>query len=639
MLVPLSDAAELDKLLLDTPGFAQLPVADRLRYQMAAELDTIVVDAFTHCKLDQPSQDVLSGMIAGYFSQRQIPPEALAMVLDRLPELVCGSPARKPSEIANLASCWLGFLSYQVLPEVSLESAVKRLLETAVQRGPEVLRAVRGYMPQPLRAQAGVEADVPDAAPIAVPVEPLWWSSLAVFASADPVCCDTYSAEQRRVRLFDRPFMNGQPFVPMQMPGVYALLNSPWEQNISGMIERDPSESRAKAVLAAKLRNLFDDNPSRTVIYDLLVSTGVMPCPDPETKALADRRAATIGTTTQDDPAIAFYLFLHRLANSEPLDQALAALQGLQEFPLPTRHRLMTAVGVAEEFLRRFSGAHDALMAQLVPDPPVKPKAPEAPEAPTALTAYDRLQLYQDAWTTGTPECLALAREILFMFVDTKCPSPEFTENLAITILVQTGKFEGFLADLKTRMAEAGASETDVQRALYRVHLNRTVHNKGEMIPYARRLLDLDPTDSAAAMDVLVAATRNEDRPLVLKCLQVLCRQSRQLLCGALAYHPLNDDMSEAGPVQLFTGPQASELADALLGIPLAPPEFRAHRHGGSICLTNQRLPPLRRRLWMPSPANSGSWRRPMTTRRSRRSGMRPRISSPKSRQTSNHVS
>jgi len=452
MLVPLSDAAELDKLLLDIPGFEQLHVADRLRYQMAAELDTIVVDAFAQCKLDQPSQDALSGMFAGYFSQREIPPEALAMVLDRLLELVCGSPARKSSEIANLASCWLGYFSYQVLPETSLEPAVKRLLETAVLRGPEVLREVRSCMPQPLMAQAGVEADIPDATPATLPAAPLWWLGLAIFAPADPVCGDRHVAEDRRMRLFDRPFMNGQPFVPTQMPAIHALLSSPWEQNISGLIDRDPSESQAKAILAAKLRNLFEDNPSRTVIYDLLVSTGTLPCPDPETKVLADRGAATIGNTPQDDPAIDFYLFLHRLANREPLDQALAALKGLQEFPLPTRSRLMMAVGIAGEFLSQFPGAHEALMAQLALGPPVKPKAPEPPKA---LTAYDRLHLYQEAGTTDSPECIALAREVLFKFVESKCPNPESTENLAIAILVQTGKFEGFLADMKSRMAEA----------------------------------------------------------------------------------------------------------------------------------------------------------------------------------------
>lgn len=63
-----------------------------------------------------------------------------------------------------------------------------------------------------------------------------------------------------------------------------------------------------------------------------------------------------------------------------------------------------------------------------------------------------------------------------FKFVDSKSQKPDDEENLSI--LVQSGKFAAFLADMKSRLAAAGASELDVQRGLYRVHLDQTVHNQ-----------------------------------------------------------------------------------------------------------------------------------------------------------------
>jgi len=377
-LVPLSEAAELDQLLMAAPGFTQLPAEDRIRYQMAAGLDTRVVASFAACQFDQPSQDALSGRLADYFihcaRDRAIPAETLAMLLDRLPELVCGSMARDSSEIADLAREWIDFLASEALPEQRLVEAVNRLVAAAAQRSPEVHRSVLSTLPETIWTLRGLEFSRPEITPMRRPDIPEWWSSLAIFVPPNPVY-DASITNWHPPGMFDTP-MNGQPFTPNQIPGVFALLCSRWEQNMAASLDLYPADPKAKVALAAKLRPLFDDTHPRATIYDLLVATGALPCPDPAMKALAERRLAVLTATPQADPAIAIYLFLQRLDHNEPLDQALTALQGLQGLPnLPpsARMRLEFAANVAMERLSQFPGSAEAFMKQLGFIEPAKP--------------------------------------------------------------------------------------------------------------------------------------------------------------------------------------------------------------------------------------------------------------------------
>ncbi len=488
---------------------------------------------------------------------------------------MCGSVARKPSEISSLAREWIDFLASEALPEQRLVETVNRLVATAAKRSPEAHRSVLSTLPETIWTLRGLEFSRPEITPMRQPDIPLWWSCLAIFAPANPVCGECWSGSGPP--LMHLVAMNRMPFTPSQMPGVFALLNSPWEQNIAASLDRYPSDPQAKAALAAKLRPLFDDTHPRATIYDLLVATGALPCPDPDIKALAERRLAVLTATPQTDPALAIYLFLQRLDHHEPLDQALAALQGLPTLSPSACKRLGLSANYAMERLRQIPGGFEAFMKQLGFIEPAKPQEPKAPEP---LSPYDRFQLYAEAGTMDSPESIALAREVLFKFVDSKRPKPEPEQNLAITTLVQTGKFAAFLADLKSRMAIAGSSELDVQRALYSVHLYTIIHSHGETLPYAKRIFELDPTDATAAREVLGAATREEDRLLVLKCLETLCRQSRPLFCGALGY-----DRSR-GPLHLFTGPQARELAQALLQMPpLAKPSIMSDGNNTSSLL------------------------------------------------------
>lgn len=113
---------------------------------MNAELDTPVVAALAECRFDQPAMDPLSAELANYFrirtTTRDIPAKTLAMLLDRLPELVFGSPTKHTPEIASAAGAWLDFLATQSLPEQPLVTALNRLAAMVAQRNPELQQSI-----------------------------------------------------------------------------------------------------------------------------------------------------------------------------------------------------------------------------------------------------------------------------------------------------------------------------------------------------------------------------------------------------------------------------------------------------------------------------------------------------------------
>lgn len=569
ILVKTSEASELDTLLTGAPGFGQLPGEVQLRYLMIAQLDTQVVKTLAKCKFDEPSRDFLGSDIAGYFKGRAygcaIPDDVIAMLIDRLPEIICGSPAKKTFEITRQTTSWIEFLDHQPMSAERRADAINRLVAGAAERNPEVQRAVLAGLPRSVWTLPNLKFTKPEAEvripPSTIPA-PL--AGLSIFMPPAPGFFGQRPDMGRRLQS-----SRGLPAFERPDSSLLILMNSPWEQNLRDVEDRQ----NVDAAVQAKVRKLLGEAPSRTIIYDLLVSTGVLPCPDPEVKALADRRIATIPTTPQDDPAIAVFLFLKRMAGGESLEQAAPVLNGLENFLSPARGRILQTTMSSARLPwetrdhRAIQDSYKAIREHLgfkLPAAPVEP-----PEPPSA---YDRLQFFIEAKKQNSPEAVDLARQVLFDFADSRQSMTSPAQNLSIHLLVRTGNFQTFLDDLKTRLVASGASELDSQRAFYHVHRYQFSHSKGEMFPYAKRVLELDPTDTQAALDVLEAATLEKDTALSRRCLEMLCRQSRRLFLHALSR---SDSGYQAkppvDPLAIFTGAYAQELADALLGMPFPP--------------------------------------------------------------------
>jgi hypothetical protein len=566
-LVKKVEPAELRKLLLEAPGFDPLPPEDKLRYLMTANLDPEVVKILPLCKFDQPSQDFRAEDLRVYFVRRSydhvIPAEVVAMLWDRFPEILLGSPSKPVRQITDNIGSWFRLLGSLSAPEAVQANAVIRLVAAAGVRSPELQQSVLRLLPDFIWSLPGLNFSRPAPPDVARPaVIPPVFAWLTVFSP--PVY--GYVTRNRAQDRFP-PTHSGMRLGSPGDSSYLVLTNSPWAQNLLRAAEPDP----LTPVVQAKLRKLFVSSPSRTIIYDLLVTAGELNCPDAQVMAAVEERIAGIGTTPQDDPAIAAYRFLVRLAKGEAPDKAASALDGIDQFSSQARDRVWETLTRIDQYRQRTPVATEQIrekfgFAKFVESPPNPP------------SVSDRLRFLKESKKLNSPEAIALAREALFKFTDSKKAAIESEQNISIRTLVTAGVFQAFLEDLKSRMVAAGSSELDLQRALYRVHFDRFVHSKGEKYPYAKRVLELDPNDIQAAADVLEAATLENNRPLALSCLATLCRQSRTLLLDMLTASKSNSNPApKVTPLGLFTGPQAHELADALLRVPLQAREAGAY--------------------------------------------------------------
>ncbi len=577
-LVPLVPAGELETALSGTPGFDSLPVSDRLRYLMAADLGIHVSKTLATLKPGEVWQEDLASAVIAYFEKQGtkhvIPPDVITTLLDRSPEMVIGSPAKYSGSPTERTRAWFRFLDRQVVSAEFQTDAANRLA-AAAGKNPEFQRAVLAGIPEKVWALPGLTFARPEQLPArTLTAAP----EFLVLSGFTPPASQNY---------FWKPGHQPMHWTHMtaRRNGHDLLLeHSPWSVNLRGI--RNPQ--RFDPVVQAKLRRLFEGAPSRTILYDLLVATGAVECPDLEVKATAERRMAELPSAPQEDPMVAAYLFYVRVAGGEALDKCLPLLAGMKNFPRPARIRIRRAVNAMRNS-HHTGPPHGEALSLIehhlnLTEPAAPPPVAEPPKPPEPLSDYDRLKFFEVAGKLDSPECVALARDVLFRFIDSERKMTKPTENVAVGTLVVTGNFQKFLDDLKSRLSAADKSELEVQRAFYRVHLYKSVHSKGEIAPFAKRVLELDPADMDAAYEVLAAAIQEQDRPLVLKALECFARGSRTLLMQALGNFPREPGRKPTDPLHLFAGPAARELAAGLMRVPLA--EADPSRSDGSFSFT-----------------------------------------------------
>lgn len=185
------------------------------------------------------------------------------------------------------------------------------------------------------------------------------------------------------------------------------------------------------------------------------------------------------------------------------------------------------------------------------------------------------MQLFIEAGKTSLPECTALAREVLFKFIDSNHPATAPTENIAIAVLSLNEQFQIFLTDLQARMTDADRSELEIQRALFRLHRYRSVHRNNEAEPFALRIFALDPSATEVLPEVLAAAVREKDSATTLNILQLHCQRDPDLFNNLIAHQ-------SSGLLALFTGPQARQLSEMLLKAPSPPPRPASQSPGSN---------------------------------------------------------
>ena len=374
-LVKTSPPEELRALLLQAPGFEELPAHAKIRYLVAADLDIDVVATCKSCTFDKPEEDHLASTLAYYFKRRayahEIPDELTVFLIDRLPQLVVASPSKQIFARSQDANLWLTFLGNQLVKEDRLADAVRRLLDTGAALGEEARRSLATSLPEFVWSLPGFENQRPKKPSPQASIELPIYNVLSAFAPPNLTRIgqgDPIGAAQNGL---------DYSFVSRIGEGAVYLTNSPWTENLRGLQDSryfDPA-------LQAKLRPLFEKQPSRTIIYDLLVASGKIECPDAAVKAAAEQRAAKLVPAREDDPAIAVFSFFQRLSKGVAVEQCQSLLDGIGDFPKTVRLRVSFRPSPSSQ---RFSGAAQVLRKKLGFELP--PQPPQAPSPPGRMT-------------------------------------------------------------------------------------------------------------------------------------------------------------------------------------------------------------------------------------------------------------
>lgn len=559
------DFEELERLVISIQDFDKLPDAAKLSRMMAAGLDYRLAEVFEQCPFDQPDQDSVSGDLAIYLGAHiqtpMIPETLLRTVVRKLPELVLGSSSKKPSSIASDSPRWMALLAVNKVPESTQAEALHRLYEAAVKRGGDTPRLVSRWASLSLKAKAGIPntQPTPKVSPQSAWIfAPPWLKALGIFGPPQSIGGNRGEAmatqlQMRRYAMDSRPTPN--------IPPPPSLAMSAWSENVNCTLSALSTNQIAE--IAAKLRGLLEIGEPRAQVYDSLFARSALIGKDEAIRKTAEEHVKLIDASDSPpaDPDIKTYLFLTRILSSGKPTDELRGLPDLTKTPVFVRNRVRMAV---QQFMGTFS--RDSRVREYISSRTMDPSRPAAPEV-KRIEPYDKLKFYEEAGQSSTGECLAFAEQVLTNFLASGRRGTDPQENLAISILVENKRFDGYLAKVRERMEKAGNPEVGIQRAFYKLHLYRIIHKNGESVAIAKKIFALDPTDADAAAVIAHTVAAEGDMDTTLKCLTALARKSRAALRAVLPV-VIDPDADDSRNRQVFSGSNIKIVARHLLALP-----------------------------------------------------------------------
>jgi len=504
---------ELDRLLSESASFQALPPLDRLRYFIAARLDLRVVEILPECPFENPAMDRISDDLPSYFRDENmlIPPALRDIILREIPRIVMGSPGKAADAIVEEGSEWAEFIEARLTEPEEKARLINRLAAAVEQRDPAIKTALAGRLPAAVWTYPGLNVEKPAGERRdRLPPIPAWMDYIRLFSNPVPTPYpDLYGTARQRENnssLFGG-LLNLSPYRPA----------IPTRNGIN----------RLDAAKAARMRDMLDDIPARTLIYDLLVSEGLLACPDPEMKRKAEARFTTPESVLTMDPFIRAVIVLRQLAKGEDDATAVSFLGDVETIPQPIRDRLaQAAAGITTPDPGHAARLRTALGTAVSPGPPQAATPPahfreadlgnaripgqRAPNERTVsareLEAGNQLRTMIASGKAGTPEAARLAEELVVWFCKSGKESPRDDEQLAIGLLTRAGKFDDAAAKAGTRMKEGGTAEVDVLRARLQLYRARTPVAAEEITRIASQIIELEPTDIRAARSLLPSA-------------------------------------------------------------------------------------------------------------------------------------
>jgi hypothetical protein len=316
---------------------------------IAANLDEPILAMLDDFDFENPLHDAWSGEICKYIRNRPqfltIHRNKIATFFKRLPEMIVGSPGKSPSMIRRDAHNWFSFFSRHDITKEAWVATMNQLILRTEKSSQAVKEAVVLGTPSSFWLLPGLRnGDFGNQSESLGYRFPDTYVYLAVFAPPNPL----RALPLRENPAVDLTNSSGRPVFDHIDKTHLILTGSPWSLSLRGF--RD--HARRKAKTQANLRRLLASNPDRTLMYDLLVTTGDIDCPEPEVKLAAEQRMAKVHEGNALHPAAQIYAFYRQLANGMAPDQAQVVLGGLDQFLIKDRKQVLGIIGSQLKFDR-----------------------------------------------------------------------------------------------------------------------------------------------------------------------------------------------------------------------------------------------------------------------------------------------
>lgn len=285
-------------LLEERKDFTSLPETDQARYLAAGGMDHEFFRVVLAADQLKPENDALAGFLVRVLKARAesrvIPPEILAKVARKLPELALGGTARTEHDVGTTARELFEVLIQNKVDPVLLKEATAHLMEGAGKRAPDLPKAVGFWLRTTSRGAPAYRDVVPpeEESPQAKPVE-----RTSERLEAEKTLEKAMEFKQV-LEIFKIPGIrrigsgwaveNSRRQRMSSMPGLGRYPIAGLDRWFDSIPERIPPLDGE--MVAQVMRSLGKDHPRR-LVAEILITTGTINCGD---EGLKEEAAASV---------------------------------------------------------------------------------------------------------------------------------------------------------------------------------------------------------------------------------------------------------------------------------------------------------------------------------------------------------
>ncbi|WP_265594339.1 hypothetical protein [Haloferula sp. BvORR071] len=339
-------------LLAGRKDFAELPEIDRARYLAAAGMDHEFVRTVLEADLTKPENEVLPELLVRTLKERSqdriIPPEILAGLMKKFPELILGGSSRTARRLSQTPQDLFEIFVENKVDPVLLKESTARLMDGVRQRFPDQERTI-GFWLRTVSSRAAGYQDV-------VPPEPVQPQAQAAEKTPE------YQAQEKSLKkavelqqvlaLFPMPEIrrigSGFPEAPgtrSRMQYTSRARSNPlagmdrWEM---GTLDQLPSVNGE--MLSQVMRSLGKDHPRR-VPAEILIASGSLACPDATLKGEAAASVQALMEGKKEARGTELFRYSRLMAESREPAVLLPVLEDLVKLPPTLQKSFLQTMG------------------------------------------------------------------------------------------------------------------------------------------------------------------------------------------------------------------------------------------------------------------------------------------------------